>query len=151
METFTESTNRFDPREERDTFKYLQELQRIFRDLQKLERQLLILLKERRQQVQTGFDTLIMREDAANLLGLCTRQFDRIAKAGKIRSYNTIYGVRYRMGDVIAFGQMRGEVNSVLILKRYNPWSKRMTDLDKLMGQLMDVDLSHTPMDLTEE
>ena len=47
------------------------------------------------------------------------------------------------MGDIIAYGQMRGEVNSDLVLKKYNPWSKRMTDLDKVLGQLMNVDLSH--------
>ena len=35
-------------------------------------------------------------------------------------------------------------------LKKYNPWSKRMTDLDKVLGQLMNVDLSHVPMDLGE-
>lgn len=92
-----------------------------------------------------------MREDAANMLGLCSRQFDRIAKTGQIKPYETIYGPRYRMGDVIALGQMRGEVNSILILKRYNPWSKRMTDLDKVQGQIMNVVLSHAPLDLYEE
>ena len=46
---------------------------------------------------------------------------------------------------------MRGEVNSDLVLKKYNPWSKRMTDLDKVLGQLMNVDLSYAPMDLGEK
>ena len=100
---------------------------------------------------QQGFDTLVMREDAANILSLSTRQFDRIASARKIPSYLTIYGIRYRMGDLVAYGQMRGEVNSILVLKKYNPWSKKMTDLDKVLGQLMNVDLSHAPMDLGEQ
>ena len=40
------------------------------------------------------------------------------------------------MEDIIAYGQMRGKVNCDLELKKYNPWSKRMTDLDKVLGQL---------------
>lgn len=148
MESPYAAENKMSYWDERMTLEYIKKLNNIFRELQKLERDLLMLLKERRKVVQTGFDTLIMREDAANILGLCTRQFDRIVKSGQLRGYNTIYGVRFRMGDVIAFGQMRGEVNSVLILKRYNPWSKKMTDLDKVLGQIMNVDLSHAPMDI---
>lgn len=101
--------------------------------------------------MQTGFDTLIMREDAANMLAITTRQIDRLSRAGKIPVYETIHGKRFRMGDIIAYGQMRGEVNCDLVLKKYNPWSKRMTDLDKVLGQLMNVDLSHAPMDLDEQ
>jgi len=137
--------------EQQTTLDYIKKLDKLFRDLQKIERDLLLLLKERRKVVQQGFDTLVMREDAANILGLSTRQFDRIVSARKIPSYQTIYGVRFRMGDLVAYGQMRGEVNSILVLKKYNPWSKKMTDLDKLLGQIMHVDLSNTPMELYEE
>ena len=80
-----------------------------------------------------GFDTLIMREDAANMLAITTRQIDRLSSAGEKPVYKTIHGTRFRMGD-----------------KKYNPWSKRMTDLDKVLGQLMNVDLSHAPMDLDD-
>ena len=97
-----------------------------------------------------GFDTLIMREDAANMLAITTRQIDRLSSAEKIPVYKTIHGTRFRMGDIIAYGQMRGKVNCDLELKKYNPWSKRMTDLDKVLGQLMNEDLSHAPMDLDE-
>lgn len=140
--------DRFSYSEDRDTHEYLLALLKLFRQVQKLERDFLLLLKERRTVIETGFDTLVMREDAAQILGLSTRQFDRIAKSGKLKAYKTIYGTRYRMGDIVAFAQMRGEVNSALILKDYNPWSKRMTDLDKLLGQLTKMDLSHPPLDL---
>jgi len=151
MDDYVEIKDRISIAEERNTYDYMKRLDKLFKDLQKIERDLIILLKERRKSVQLGFDTLIMREDAANMLGLSTRQLDRITHACKIPVYKTIYGTRYRMGDVIAYGQMRGEVNSVLLLKKFNPWSKRMTDLDKLMGQLMNVDISHAPMDIADD
>lgn len=150
MTDYIEIKDRMSIAEERNTYDYIKRLDKIFKDLQKVERDLILLLKERRKMVQMGFDTLIMREDAANILGLSTRQFDRIASARKIPAYQTIYGTRYRMGDIIAYAQMRGEVNSVLLLRKYNPWSKRMSDLDKLLGQIMNVDLSHAPMDIAD-
>ena len=70
--------------EQQTTMEYIKKLDKLFRDLQKIERDLLLLLKERRKIVQQGFDTLVMREDAANILGLSTRQFDRIVSARKI-------------------------------------------------------------------
>ena len=146
-----ENTDLFDWRAEKATFEYVKKLEKLYRDLQKIERELLLLLKERRKQVQAGFDTLVMREDAANMLGLSTRQLDRLTASGKITGYETIYGMRFRMGDIVAFGQMRGELRQVLTLKHYNPWSKEMSDLDRLLGQIMDVDLSHSPMALKKD
>ena len=134
--------------EEKDTYEYIVQLMRLFRDLQKIERSLIILLKERRIQLETGFDTLVEREEAARLIGLSTRQLDRITVSGRLKRYETIYGLRFRLGDLIAYSQMRGEAHNDLVLKQFNPWSKRMTDLDKLLGQIMKLDLSHTPMDL---
>ena len=135
-------------REDKETYKYIVELMRLFRDLQKIERSLIILLKERRLELETGFDTLLDREEASRVIGLSTRQFDRIVAAGRLQRYETIYGLRFRLGDLIVYCQMRGETHSQLILKQFNPWSKRMTDLDKLLGQIMKIDLSHAPMDL---
>ena len=83
MESPYAAENKMSYWDERMTLEYIKKLNKIFRELQKLERDLLMLLKERRKIVQTGFDTLIMREDAANILGLCTRQFDRIVKSGQ--------------------------------------------------------------------
>ena len=134
--------------EEKDTYEYIVQLMRLFRDLQKIERSLIILLKERRIQLETGFDTLVEREEAARLIGLSTRQLDRITVSGRLKRYETIYGLRFRLGDLIAYSQMRGEAHNDLVLKQFNPCSKRMTDLDKLLGQIMNLDLSHTPMDL---
>ena len=132
----------------KDTYKYIVELLKLFRDLQKNERTLIILLKERRMQLETGFDTLLDREEAARCLELSTRQLDRITASGRLKRYETIYGLRFRLGDLIAFAQMRGEANHVLLVKPFNPWSKRMTDLDKLLGKILKIDLSHQPMDL---
>ena len=99
-------------------------------------------------ELESGFDTLYKREEAAWIIGLSTRQFDRIVKAGRLKGYETAYGHRYRLGDLIAYSQMRGETQSVLIPKAFNPWTKRMTDLDKLLGQIMKIDVSHPPIDL---
>mgnify|MGYP007069918793 FL=1 len=132
--------------EEKDTYEYIVQLMRLFRDLQKIERSLIILLKERRIQLETGFDTLVEREEAARLIGLSTRQLDRITVSGRLKRYETIYGLRFRLGDLIAYSQMRGEAHNDLVLKQFNPCSKRMTDLDKLLGQIMKLDLSHTPI-----
>ena len=124
--------------EEKDTYEYIVKLMKLFRDLQKIERSLIMLLKERRIQLETGFDTLLDREESAMLIGLSTRQLDRITMSGRLKRYETVYGLRYRLGDLIAYAQMRGEAQNDLVLKPFNPWSKRMTDLDN----------SHQPMDL---
>ena len=62
--------------EEKDTYEYIVQLMRLFRDLQKIERSLIILLKERRIQLETGFDTLVEREEAARLIGLSHTPMD---------------------------------------------------------------------------
>lgn len=134
--------------QERETYKYITQLMKLFRDLQKIERALIMLLKERRIELESGFDTLLDREEAARVIGLSTRQLDRITMAGRLTRHETIYGLRFRLGDLIAYCQMRGEAQSELVLKQFNPWSKRMTDLDKLLGQITKIDLSHPPMDL---
>lgn len=56
--------------EDNDTYKYLVAIEKLYREIQKIERQLIILLKERRLQLETGFDTLLTREDAAQVLGM---------------------------------------------------------------------------------
>ena len=96
--------------EEKTTYDYFMAVEKLYQELQSLERKLLLLLKQRRAQIGMGFDTLITREEAATMIGICTRQLDRIAeKKGILKPYTTIYGLRYRMGDVVAYVQMRCE------------------------------------------
>lgn len=83
-------------REERENYDYLKKLDRLFRDLQKIERDLIMLLKERRKLVQTGFDTLIMREDAANMLAITTGRLTAYPDLGKFR-----YTKRYMARDSV--------------------------------------------------
>ena len=135
--------------EDNDTYKYLVAIEKLYREIQKIERQLIILLKERRLQLETGFDTLLTREDAAQVLGMSVRQLDRLTNEKHlIRRYETIYGLRFRMGDIVAYSQMRCEADKLIPPKPFNPKSKRMSDLDKLMGQIIKFDLSHQPMSL---
>jgi hypothetical protein len=44
------------------------------------------------------------------------------------------------MGNLVANGQMRGDGQQHIVLKRHNSWSKKMTDLEKVLGQIMYVD-----------
>lgn len=127
-----------------ETAHYLVEVERLYAELQKIERQLLALLKARRVEARQGFDALITREEAAKLIDISTRQLDRLREKGGLRSCQTVYGVRYRMGDIIAYAQMRCEVKNIPLPR---PYRKKgyMSDLDKMLGELMEYDLSLTP------
>lgn len=94
--------------------------------------------------------TPFTREEAAATIGISTRLFDRIAKKkGILKPYETIYGLRYRIGDVVAYMQMRCEGAVFSTPKPFNIKSKRkMSDLDRLMSQSIRFDIDHQPLSL---
>lgn len=130
-----------------DAAKFLVELERIYGEFQNLERDLLALLRAHRIEARQGFDALIDREQAAKVLGMSVQSLDRIHEKGGLRSYNTAYGMRFRMGDIIAYAQMRCEAKNISMPR---PYRKKgyMSDLDRMIGELSGYDFTLPPKHL---